>query len=123
MTKLPLFIYMVLCSALLASCKKEKVAEYTFQSCNLESNNIQVLSNQHGTLSYTNKLGSSQLAEYSYYIIVSGQLPLKVCNMPLSISLSQDEERAVVFSGKMIILPSTSDAISTTLELSALNFD
>jgi len=113
---------LTMCIFLLA-CKKEKDAEHTFQSCNLKNNNLKVLSNQHGRLSYTNKLGSSQLAEYSYYIIASGQLPLKVCNMPSSIMLSQNEEKNVSFSGKMIEVPSTADAISTTIELSDLNFD
>lgn len=107
----------------LFACNKEKDTDHTFQSCSLKSNKLQVLSNQHGTLSYTNKLGTFQLAEYSYFIILSGQLPLKVCNMPSSISLSQNEERVISFSGKMIILPSTTDAISTTIELSNLNFE
>ncbi len=105
----------------LFACKKEKSTEYSFKSCNLTSSNLEVLTKQDGTLIYTNKLGSIQLANYSFFIIISGALPLQICNMPSSIRLRQDEVQKVSFSGKMIVLPSTTDALSTTLELSALN--
>lgn len=107
---------------ILISCKEDKRPEHSFVSCNLAGQNLQVLKNVSGTLSYTDKLASYPLSEFSYYIIVGGELPLEVCNMPSSIKLSAGEIKNVVFSGEMVVLPFNADAISSTIQLSELNF-
>jgi hypothetical protein len=115
-------IFCTLCVTLL-SCKKDKAPEFRFESCDLGGKNIQVLKSQSGTLSYTNTLGSYQLPKFSYYIIVSGQLPLEVCNMPPAVKLTENEVQDVVFDGEMVVLSPNTDAISSTVQLSNLSFE
>jgi len=114
-------VFYIACMILM-SCKDNKESELNFVSCNLGSQNIQVLRNVSGTLSYTDKLGSYQAPKYSYYIIVAGELPLEVCNMPSSLKLAENEMKNVVFSGEMVVLPYTADAVSSTIQLSGLSF-
>jgi hypothetical protein len=107
---------------ILMSCKEDEKPELSFISCNLDGQNLQVIKNNSGTLTYTDKLGSYPLSEFSYYIIVGGELPLEICNMPSSLKLAEGEVKNVVFSGEMVILPFNADAISSTIQLSDLKF-
>ena len=114
-------IFYVACIFLL-SCEEDKSSELSFISCNLDGQNLQPLKDVSGTLSYTDRLGSYQLSKFSYYIIVGGELPLEVCNMPSSLKLAENEMKDVVFSGDMVVLPFTADAVSSTIQLSDLDF-
>lgn len=66
-------------------------------------------------------LGTVQVTTYSYYIFLNDELPLQVCNMPSSIKFAKNDTKTILFSGKMVVLPDGTDAISTEIELTNLN--
>ncbi|MGV6946770.1 hypothetical protein [Sphingobacterium kyonggiense] len=77
---------------------------------------------KNGTLYHSNTLDGKGAGDYKYYIKVNGMLPMVVCNLPQSVNLEKDTQKNVEFSGRMVELPENTDAGSTIIELSHLEF-
>lgn len=104
------------------SCKEDESLGI-FKTCDFESSETRNVKNIQGTLHYAKTINGFPLEEYTYYIAGPDVgLPVVVCNMPETIKLEEDEERAVVFSGRVVMIPPNVDAFSTQIELHDLRF-
>ncbi|MGN5955533.1 hypothetical protein ACP6L2_13055 [Sphingobacterium lactis] len=107
---------------LITSCK-DKEHSSPFESCNFSAaTKIALLEKKNGTLHYSNTLDGKGSDDNKYYIKVDGMLPMVVCNLPKSVNLEKDTQKDVEFSGRMVELPENTDAGSTIIELSHLEF-
>ena len=106
---------------LIFSCKEDESIS-PFSKCDFETSETRSIKDKPGVLHYSKSINGLEMEEYTYYIQGNEGLPMVICNMPESIKLEEDGERAVIFSGRVVILPPNVDAFSTTIELHDLQF-
>ena len=104
-------------------CQKAK-ENTVLKKCDL-SGEIITVENKIATVIYTDKVSGAKVAP-AFFIIEANlektSLPLKVCNFPTEKypSFKIGDQMSVSFSGRVEILPETTDALSTNMELTKI---